>query len=224
MKHSFFVLLLFLTITSTFSQSSSDKQFVKKLMNQAKKEMKAENYDAANRTFRKLLNSHKILPDELSYLFAETLYMIGQYENSHNFLDKYKKLTQKAGDYYEQSIQLDELLDDKLKEIVMCRICDKKGYTLRVCHNCNGSGHTIENCNYCKGTGISSCMVCLGEGVIITATEFDNKSYKTCLNCQAKGHVACPVCEGSRQIDNSCSVCLGTGKESTKSICLHPDL
>lgn len=193
-------------------------------MNQAKEEMTSGDYEGANRTFRTLLNSKNVLPNEMSYLFAETLYMIGQYQNSHNFLDKYRDLTGKAGDYYEQSVQLDDMLEIQLGKIEDCGLCDHLGYTLVRCHNCNGEGHLVSDCNYCKGHGINKCLTCLGEGVTITLTALKNKSYKTCTTCEGEGFVACPVCKGKKHLDNSCGICLGSGKESSKGICLHPNL
>ena len=90
-----FILALFLGLSYTawcqvdIPQKIIYDQKVVDLMNKAKAEMKSENYKAANKTFRKALATQKILPTDLSYLFAETLYIIHQYKNSLNFVDKY---------------------------------------------------------------------------------------------------------------------------------------
>ena len=62
-------------------------------LNYAKGLMADEDYEGANRTFRQLLKSGEVLPDDLAYLFSETLFMLGQYQNSRNFLNKYLEVT-----------------------------------------------------------------------------------------------------------------------------------
>ena len=86
-------------------------------MSRAIEEMNSGQYAEANVTFRKMLASKKVLPTNMSYFFAETLYMIKQFHNSENFVNKYLKLAGKGGDYYDQAVGLQKLLEDKKTEI-----------------------------------------------------------------------------------------------------------
>jgi len=194
------------------------------LMNKAKAEMKAENYTAANKTFREALATRKILPTNLSYLFAETLYIIHQYQNSLNFVDKYIGLDGQGGDYYDRAIELKELLNAEFEKIKNCDYCNLSGYRYVTCYNCNGVGSTTETCYNCKGRGKTVCPKCLGEGVYITFNSFSGKQYVECDVCEGKGYVTCPICLGEKILTGTCSVCLGTGKLASSTICNHePD-
>lgn len=194
---------------------------VEKYMQQAIKEMNNKQYDAANITFRKILSLNEVLPTNLSYLFAETLFMIGQYENSRNFLDKYIHLSGHGGDYFEQATELDLLLKEKQEEILTCELCDREGYRLAICHNCNQTGKTVQTCPYCKGKGVTSCLECTGKGVVISENLLGEKKYETCENCHTKGYVNCPRCHGAKIIKDYCNVCGGDGLTTTNIICDH---
>ncbi len=191
------------------------------LMNQAKAEMKAENYEAANRTFRKALATRKILPTDLSYLFAETLYVVHQYQNSLNFVDKYLSLAGQGGNYYDKAIELKQLLQEEFKRIKECSYCNLSGYRYVTCYNCQGVGTTTELCYNCKGSGKTVCPKCMGQGVYITFNSFSGKQYQECDVCNGKGYVVCNVCEGKKELTGTCSVCLGTGKIASSIICNH---
>ena len=61
----------------TLAQKNADNP-VEELMELAIAQMNDGDYEAANITFRKILKLNTVLPDDLSYLFAETLYMVNQ--------------------------------------------------------------------------------------------------------------------------------------------------
>ncbi len=191
------------------------------LMNKAKAEMKAENYTAANKTFRKALATRKILPTDLSYLFAETLYVVHQYQNSLNFVDKYLGLAGQGGNYYEKAIELKELLNAEFNKIKNCNYCNLSGYRYVTCYNCEQEGTTTETCYNCKGSGKTVCPKCLGEGVYITFNSFSGKQYKECGVCEGKAYIICTICHGEHILTGICSVCLGTGKIASSVICSH---
>lgn len=206
---------------STLPQKIIYDQEVIDLMNQAKAQIKAEDYKAANKTFRKALASGKILPTDLSYLFAETLYIIHQYQNSQNFVDKYIELAGQGGNYYDKAIELKGLLSQEFERIKACPYCNLSGYRYISCDNCNAVGTTTEVCYNCKGSGITVCPKCLGQGVYITFNSFSGKQYHSCDICDGKGYVECPVCHGEKLITGTCSVCLGTGKKVSSILCNH---
>ncbi len=194
------------------------------LMNKAKAEMKAEDYGAANKTFRRALATRKILPTDLSYLFAETLYVVHQYQNSLNFVEKYLGLAGQGGNYYEKAIELKDLLNAEFEKIKNCDYCNLSGYRYVTCYNCEGVGSTTETCHNCKGSGKTVCPKCLGEGVYITFNSFSGKQYVECDVCEGKGYITCTLCLGEKILTGTCSVCLGTGKIASSTICNHePD-
>jgi hypothetical protein len=231
-KKTLFILFVLITLVSAnlLAQSLNippPKQFdaeIIALMDQAKGQMDAGDYEAANKTFRKALALKRVLPTSLSYFFAETLYVIHQNQNAKNFVEKYIELAGQGGDYYAKAIKLRELIDIQFKEIQECDYCNLSGYRYVVCDNCNGLGVTVEVCYNCNGHGITTCPKCMGLGVLITTDQFGKQHYQACDLCESKGYITCPVCHGTGELSGTCSVCLGTGKKVSKIICNHlPD-
>ena len=137
-------LIVFFIFTGFINTAYSQTQLPEKiiydqeiidLMNKAKAEMKAEDYTAANKTFRKALATCKILPTDLSYLFAETLYVVHQYQNSLNFVEKYLGLAGQGGNYYDKAIELKGLLNAEFEKIKNCDYCNLSGYRYTTCYN-----------------------------------------------------------------------------------------
>jgi tetratricopeptide (TPR) repeat protein len=215
-------LCIFFLISSSNAQDMELQRKIDGYMVEAKSLMKRGKYDEANSVFRKILATNYIIPTDMCYLFAETLFMVGQYENSKNFLDKYKKLAGKAGDYYDQSLQLEEMLDEKLNVIKQCKLCDVRGYIYSTCETCKGTGSNKQHCHYCKGKGKVQCTVCRGEGVAIGKNKLGEREYKSCTKCEAKGIMNCPICNGEKEYEDYCKTCLGSSKVATKTICKHP--
>ncbi len=217
--------IIFLLLIFSFSKSFAQRPLIDKdvtaLMRKAKVEMQQQNYKKANSTFRKMLATKKVMPTDMSYLFAETLYAINQNENSKNFLTKYLKLTGEAGNYYEQALQLKTLLEKKESEIMDCDLCDTKGYELVTCPLCEGKGLLTATCYYCKGAGKTACKTCHGEGVLITKNKFGKNEYESCPTCHTTGFTTCPVCLGKKVLESQCPDCIGSGKIPSQKICKH---
>jgi hypothetical protein len=204
-----------------YTQSPAPNKMVLDLLVLAKNQMQDGKYVAASFTFRKMLETNEVLPTEMAYYFAETLYMTGQYQNSKNFLEKYTDLTGGSGDFYKQSLELEKLLAAKTMEIEACNLCDNHGYRLHTCPNCQGEKIISQTCAYCKGQGISICTACEGGGVIISENVFGENEYKTCTQCNNKGFVPCPICLGVKKTIADCRQCHGNGSIATKDICDH---
>ena len=218
-------LIFFLSLSPGFITALAQQKGVspetQAMMNRALDEMEAGKYAEANVTFRKMLASKKVLPTNMSYFFAETLYMINQFHNSENFVNKYLKLAGKGGDYYDQAVGLQKLLENKKNEIKECNHCNIFGYRLKECQLCAGKGTLTSTCYYCKGIGRTNCLTCQGDGVIITKNIFGVEEYKTCHVCETKGFIMCKVCHGHKVIDNQCPDCLGSKLTQTDEICDH---
>ncbi|CAN5263637.1 hypothetical protein BH23BAC1_BH23BAC1_33630 [soil metagenome] len=224
-KSAFFFLLVILGLNIAYpavgQQSMTDLK-IEHYMKEAKAHMDAGNYEEANLSFRKMLTLRATLPSEMCYYFAVTLYNINQFHNSKNFITKYLNLTGTSGPYYKDMLVLNDLIEEKYKEIKDCDLCDSKGYAFKDCHQCHGAGHTSVACNYCKGKGMTTCMACSGNGVKITENVFKEKEYKACNVCESKGYTTCTVCKGSKIENLPCNTCKGSGALATNQVCTHP--
>ncbi len=204
------------------AQESTDRQ-VDELLEVAIGQMNNGEYEDANLTFRRILKMKAVFPDQLSYLFAETLYMVHQYHNSRSFLDKYLRLAGPNGRYYSQAMDLKRYLDDEYELILVCKLCDSRGYRLIPCDLCHGTGEITDACYYCMGVGVNLCEVCKGNGVTTSLNAFSELQYHTCPNCLGKGQVPCKVCHGEKVIRESCPDCHGTHKKPGSEICDHEE-
>ena len=202
------------------AQSKTEHQ-VEALLELAVDQMNRAEYEAANLTFRKILKLDAVLPDELSYLFAETLYMVNQYHNSRSFLDKYIRLAGSNGRYYSQAMDLKMYLDEEYEAILICKLCDNRGYRLTPCLVCQGTGKIHSECFYCFGVGVNRCELCKGKGVKTSQSSFGEMQYHTCPDCQGKGQIACKVCHGEKFVYQNCTECLGTNHKAGSEICDH---
>lgn len=216
----FYFLALFLPTDNAMGQKKPDFEAYA-LLEQAKVRMEEGDFQQANLIFRKMLKLNSVLPTEMSYLFAETLFKVGQYENSKNFLEKYQQLTDRGSDYYLLSLDLEKQIDAEINRIAECQLCNRAGYVTKPCDVCHESGLTVQECGHCRGTGIVSCPVCVGAGVVITSNQFNEKEYRSCERCGSKGLINCPVCNGAKEIKTTCLICEGSGYQVTDKICDH---
>lgn len=192
------------------------------LLSQAKEQMAKQDYQAANGSFREMLALKTVLPTEMCYYFASTLYMLGQYDNSLRFTEKYLELAGAGGEFYKESRELKALLQKKMTTIRDCARCDTKGYVLEACPNCEESGQLSKSCTRCYGRKQVKCVSCEGQGVVIQKNHFDQQTYHTCQRCEGKGIQECPTCKGGGQTVQDCRYCLGSGLIPTTRLCKHP--
>lgn len=225
MKYSilyFIAFFLFLfPIDDLAAQKKKPEVEAYELLEMAKTRMKEGNFQQANLIFRKMLKLNSVLPTEMSYLFAETLFKVGQYENSKNFLEKYQQLTDRGSDYYLLSVELEKQINTELAKIEDCELCNHAGYLVEPCSVCHQTGKTVQECGHCRGKGVISCPICIGAGVVITTNQFNEKEYRSCEKCQATGLLNCPVCEGKKEISTDCLACGGSGHKLTNKLCDH---
>lgn len=210
--------------SSAKAQSSKTNYILQEKMKLAVNYMSDSNYNAANNAFRNILKTEKVLPKNFSYYFSETLYHLGQYENSHNFLEKYLTLNGKRGDFFKEAEYLEELLDKQINKISHCRLCDVRGYLFTTCSLCDGDKTALVDCHKCKAIGVVNCKKCKGEGVVITTNTLGDNVYKSCDRCESKGSHYCDLCNGTKQILSPCRLCLGSGMEATSTLCTHKSL
>ncbi|HAA23636.1 MAG TPA: hypothetical protein DCR93_39740 [Cytophagales bacterium] len=215
-----FLFSFLLSITCLQAQTSSEP-LVNQYLEQAKNLMYEGKYQDANVVFRKMLALNTTLPEDMSYLFAETLYHLGQHKNSQNFLTKYLTLTGRAGSYYEPALELQELLDVAMRAVTNCRFCNGAGFRLVDCTTCNQEGTLDKTCPNCQGHGRTQCQKCYGEGVLVSLNKLGTRQYATCDNCDGKGIHTCRVCVGTKVISSPCPTCLGSLKMRSSILCNH---
>lgn len=191
------------------------------LMNNALMELKGGNYERANAYFRQIIDSGLPIPQEMPYYFAETLFHLGQYDNSANFLNKYLQINGFRGDNYESARALESRLKAPLDEIQSCQLCDRRGYQYQVCHTCEGHKEIEQPCNHCKEKGVVGCSRCVGSGLVTIRNVFNIVEYYECEKCSGKGRYTCPTCLGSKFEVSSCRTCDGSGRLPTDIICDH---
>jgi len=190
-------------------------------MKSAQAAMERQEYETANSIFRDLIDSGLPLPEEMPYFFAETLYELGQYDNSANFLNKYLELSGFAGDHYQGAKELQLKLEAPLNEIKTCQLCDRRGYRYKVCFTCEGARQIEQDCSYCKARGVVGCSRCSGSGMITRVNIFKIVEYFECERCDGKGRLTCPVCEGNLKEVSSCRTCGGSGRLTSENLCDH---
>lgn len=190
-------------------------------MKGAKAAIERNDYETANSIFRNLIDSGQPLPEEMPYLFAETLYELKQFDNSANFLNKYLELTGFTGSHYEGAQELQKRLEGPISEIQQCQLCDRRGYSYKECFTCEGKRQIEQNCSYCKAKGVVGCSRCSGSGMITRMNIFKIVEYFECEKCAGKGRLTCPECEGSLKQVSSCQTCNGSGKLSSEDLCNH---
>ncbi len=194
----------------------------RELLIKAKEQMAAENYTAANRSFREMLDSKAVLPTEMCYFFANTLYHLKQFDNSLRFVEKYESLAGAGGEYYHENLELKKLLKKEMELAGKCNYCDSQGYVLTECHYCGGAGSTEQTCIKCLGHKEIKCKTCSGEGVVILKNHFGQRNYNTCQICEGSGIQDCSFCNGEGLIHRNCQSCIGSGRIRTDQLCSHP--
>ncbi|WP_338396843.1 hypothetical protein [Persicobacter psychrovividus] len=186
-----------------------------------KQYMDKQDYPNANIAFRRALATKDVLPTDMAYLFAETLYQIDQYKNAQNFVEKYIGLEGEKGHYYPAAIALKQKIQSKLQVIIDCKYCNALGYRLKACAECSGKGTLDQSCPRCHGVGKERCRACQGQGVKITVNQFGLNEYAICQICNNTGFAPCSLCNGAKRVHAACPVCLGSGTVPTQEICDH---
>jgi DnaJ-class molecular chaperone len=183
--------------------------------------MERGDFQTANSIFRNLIDSGLPLPEEMPYYFSETLFQLGQYDNSQNFINKYLELTGFTGQNYESATRLKEKLKVPLAQIIACELCDRRGYRYESCTTCQGKKQTEQACSYCKAKGVVGCSRCGASGMIKKVNVFNLVDFYECERCGGKGRLTCPTCSGSGKEVSACKTCEGSGKTPSTALCNH---
>jgi hypothetical protein len=138
----------------------------------------AGEYEAADAKYRHVLQNLKSLPSDLTFHFGKNSYLMGQYSQSVDWLNKYIQLKGTGGQYSEEAVTwLKKAEQDLLKE----REEKSKQASVLLSKNYN-----ID----CGPSGKVTCPVCNGSTVVIKKTYLGD-SYKTCTFCKQLGYLTC---------------------------------
>lgn len=212
--------LIFNPIES-FSQVRPNLGNSSRLMNNALAEMEKGDYEKANSYFRQIVENGMAIPPEMPYFFAETLFELGQYDNSSVFLTKYLEINGFRGDNYEKAKILEQDLKVHLDAITECKLCDRRGYRHEYCPTCHGDRQIQQGCNFCKQRGVVGCNKCMGTGIVKIRNMFNIVEYHDCDKCGGQGKHTCPNCDGSKIETSDCRTCKGEGRLSSEVLCNH---
>lgn len=138
----------------------------------------AGNYEAADEKYRYVLKNLKSLPSDLTFHFGRNSYLLGEYSQSVDWLNKYIQLKGTGGQYSEEAVSWlkkaeQELLKEREKKSTEATVILSKNYDID-----------------CGPTGKVTCPVCSGSTVVIKKTYLGD-SYKTCPFCKKLGYLTC---------------------------------
>jgi tetratricopeptide (TPR) repeat protein len=138
----------------------------------------AGKYEAADEKYRYVLQNLKSLPSDLTYHFGRNSYLLGQYSQSVDWLNKYIQLKGPSGQYYQDAVTWKEKAE---QEVLKQREIKSAEATVILSKN-----YDID----CGPTGKVTCPVCSGSTVVIKKTYLGD-SYKTCTFCKKLGYLSC---------------------------------
>ena len=144
----------------------------------------AGDYESADKSFRIVLESVKVLPAEICYYFGANSYYLKRYKQSINWLNKYIELKGTAGQYFEVCSKILKLAE---QEYLQTNTNQEPSDNLAKEESKKLSGLSEIDCD--SGVRII-CPVCMGKTVIIKKGLFGNE-YRTCPYCDDHGTLSC---------------------------------
>ncbi|PSL07396.1 molecular chaperone DnaJ [Cecembia rubra] len=192
-----------------------------RLYTNALAEMEKGNYEEANAYFRQIVESGLPISPEMPYHFAVTLYELGQFDNSLNFIKRYLQINGRNAPNFDKAKELEKKLEAPIKAILDCQYCNNQGYRIQDCPTCDGKKQLLQDCSLCKGRGLVGCNKCFGKGLLTKRNVFNLTEYYECDKCKGQGKHSCPVCNGNLKEFSDCRTCQGNGFVSSEELCNH---
>ena len=155
-----------------------------KYMDLGIKQFEAGDYESADKSFRIVLESVKVLPAEICYYFGANSYYLKRYKQSINWLNKYIELKGTSGQYFDAC---SEILKKSEAAYLEANNQQKAQKTQEQEKSDNLDGLSAVPCE--PGVRVV-CPVCMGKTVIIKRGVF-GKEYQTCPYCDDHGTLSC---------------------------------
>lgn len=135
-------------------------------------------YALADEKFRYVLQHVRSVPSDLTFYFGKNSYLLGEFKQSIDWLNKYIQLKGTTGQYYEEATGwLTKAEAEYLKQ---------KNEAAEKTQQLLSKNYDID----CGPTGKVTCPVCQGNHVIVRKGPFGD-SYKTCPYCNEHGILTC---------------------------------
>lgn len=148
------------------------------------KQYENANFEDANESFRKVLESVKVLPAEICFYFGANSFYLKKYKQSINWLNKYIALKGTSGQYFDEcSAYLKKAEENYLLASSNDEAEDvydpgeEVDYTVMPKIDCGPSGKVV-------------CPVCKGQTVIIKKSHMSYE-YRSCPWCDNHGNLTC---------------------------------
>ncbi len=171
-------------------QPQDDNALMMREMAEGARLMDEGRYADADRRFRFVLDNSRVLPAEICYYFGINSFFMNKYKQSINWLNKYIELKGTSGQYFDSSIEYLQLAEERYRSDNSTpnkmTIEEVKSDTTSK----DGTGGRAFALVECAGKKIV-CPVCNGRGVIIKASVFGDKTYKTCPYGDEYGYLTC---------------------------------
>src|SRR5690606_10496026 len=136
-------------------------------------------YKKADAKFRYVLANIQGVPSDLAYHFGKNSYLLGQYSQSVDWLNKYIQLKGMNGQYSSEAVKWLRKAEAGVLEARAKESAEKEAQLL-------SSNYEID----CVPTGKVICPVCRGDHVIIKSGPFGGQ-YQTCPYCNEHGILTC---------------------------------
>lgn len=147
------------------------------------KQYDAGKYEDAEKSFKQVLETVKVLPAEICFYFGANSFYLKKYKQSINWLNKYIALKGTTGQYFDECTKYLEkaeenyLLASVKQENEIYDPGQDVDYTVMPRIDCGPSGKVV-------------CPVCKGETVIIRRSAM-SLDYRSCPWCDSHGNLSC---------------------------------
>lgn len=136
-------------------------------------------YQLADEKFKYVLANIQGVPSDLAYHFGKNSYLLGQYAQSVDWLNKYIQLKGMNGQYSSEAVKWLRKAEAGVLEARAKEQSEKDSQLL-------SSNYDID----CGPTGKVICPVCRGDHVVIKTGAFGDQ-YQTCPYCNEHGILTC---------------------------------
>jgi len=206
-------LFFFLFVVSGAAPKKSNKQIINEQFDRIYSSLEKKDFKGGLKNVFVVLQLDTIIPDETTFFLGLCLSHLDKHQKSQEALLKYIKLAGERGDYFEDAIK--ELYETNKKlnlayktDAMICEALGPLDIT-SICSRCLGEKTREEDCRSCLGTKLEVCPTCLGQGVVVRFSYYDDHSF--CSTCAGKGYVDCTRCQATGKEHTSCTLCNGKG-------------
>ena len=185
-KSGYYVILMLFVLQSTIGYSQYDEYErgqKLKYLDLGIKQFESGSYEDADKSFREVLETVKVLPAEICFYFGANSFHLEKYKQSINWLNKYIALKGTSGQFFDECSRYLE----KAEENYLLASAEDKNevydpgeavdYTVMPKVDCGPSGKVI-------------CPVCKGQTVIIKRSAM-SLAYRSCPYCDNHGNLTC---------------------------------